>query len=103
MPSVPAKDVPLGQLSLSTGVLLRRLFHAVPEQSHEFRAGILGLAVKLVEELALPVRDLAVREEHPPQPGGLLGVDPALREDMVLDRLVEEVLEGWCHVLHPLV
>jgi hypothetical protein len=56
-----------------------------------------------MQELALLVFKLAVGEEHPPQPGGLLGVNPALRQDVVLDGPVEELLEGRVEVLHPLV
>ena len=75
-------------------MLLLRLFHALPEQQVELRANRPRLALEFVQELALLVVDLAVGEEHPPQPGGLLGVDSAARQDVVLDGLIEEPLEG---------
>ena len=64
-------------------------------------ADLPGLSLEFVEELALLVY-LAVGEEHPPQPGGFLGY-PAVRQDVVLDGLVKELLEGRREVLHPLV
>jgi hypothetical protein len=96
-------DKGLGRESSSAGTLLRRLFHALLEQHVKLLADLPGLALEFVQELALFVINLAVGEEHLPQPGGLLGVDPAVRQDVVLDGLVEELLEGRGAVLHPLV
>ena len=58
---------------LSTGVLLRWLLHALREQRVKLQADLLGLALEFVQELALLVVDLAVGEEHLPQPGRFLG------------------------------
>ena len=88
---------------LSAGVPLLRLLHALLEQRLELRADLLGLALEFVQEFALLVFDVAVSEEHLPQPGGLLGVDAAVRQDVVLDRLVEELLESRRAVLHSLI
>src|ERR1019366_3294429 len=88
---------------LSAGVLLRRLLHAFRHQRLELRADLLGLAIEFVQELALLVINLAIGKDHPTQPGGLFSVDQAAHEHVVLDRLVEELLEGRRQVLHPLV
>jgi hypothetical protein len=45
----------------------------------------------------------AIGEEHPPQPIGLLGVDSAARQNVILDGLVKELLERRRSVLHALV
>src|SRR5205823_14885437 len=88
---------------LSTGALLLLFLHALPEQHLELAADVLGFALEFVQKLALLVTNLAVGEEHPLQPGGLLGVDPAMCQDGLLNGLVEEMIEGGCEVLHPLV
>src|SRR5437660_745806 len=76
-----ARGEPGGESArLSTGVPLLRLLHALLEQHLELAADLPGLAPEFVQEFALLVPDLAVGEDHPPQPGGLLGVDPAVRQ-----------------------
>ena len=84
-------------------MLLLRLLHALLEQYLELTADLLGFALELVQELTLLVLNLAVGEKHAPQPGRLLGVDGALRQDVILDGLIEELLEGRRAVLHSLV
>jgi hypothetical protein len=84
-------------------MLLRRLFHAFREKHLELKADILGLAFEFMEELALLILDFAVGKEHLPEPGGFVGVNPAVRQNMILDGLVEELLEGRSHMLNPLV
>jgi hypothetical protein len=80
-------------------VLFRRLLHTFLEQRLELGTDLLGLAFEFVQELALVVVDLAVGKEHPAQSSGFLGVDPAMRQNVVFDGLGEEALEGWRHVL----
>src|SRR5712691_10397014 len=87
----------------STGTLLWRLFHTLAEQRLELVADLFGLAFEFVQELALFVINLAVVEKQPAQPGTFLHADPAIRQDVVLDRLVKELLEGRRAMLHPLV
>jgi hypothetical protein len=53
-------------------VLLRRPLHALLEQRLELGALLLGLALELMQELALFVVDLAVGEEQPIQKRGRL-------------------------------
>jgi hypothetical protein len=84
-------------------MLLLRLLHALSEQPLEFSADVLGLAFKFVEELALFVTNDAVGEEHAPQPGSVLAVDPSVRQDVILDGLVEKLLEGRRETLHAFV
>src|SRR5271165_964508 len=84
-------------------MLLRRLLHALLEEHFKLRTDLLCFAFEFVQEFAFFVDDLAIGEQHSPQPGGLLGVDPAVRQDMVLDGLIKELLEGGCHMLNPLV
>jgi len=83
--------------------LLWRLFHTLVEQGLELVADLFGFAFEFVQELPLFVINLAVREEHSSQPGTFLLVDPAIRQDVVLDRLVKELLEGRRAMLYALV
>src|ERR1043165_9903563 len=71
----------------ATGTLLWCLFHALRKQRLELTADLPGLALDFVQKPALLVVDFAVGEEHLPQPGGLIGVDVAIRQDVVLDGL----------------
>src|SRR5579859_1495176 len=69
---------------LSAGALLGRLIHALVEEPLELSADLRGLALEFAQKPAFFVVNRAVGEYHPPQPGGLLGVDPAARQDVVL-------------------
>src|ERR1041385_7326316 len=90
-------------VGLTAGVLLLGLRHALREKHFELAANLLGFALELVQELAFLVLDQAVSEKHASQPGGLLGVDPCARQDVVLDGLVIELVEGWREMLNPFV
>src|SRR5579871_6680638 len=81
------------ELMSSASVLFLWLLHSVGEQRPELVANLLGFALELMQQLALLVINFAIGKQQPPQPGGLLAVDPAVRQDMVLDGLVIEVLE----------
>src|SRR5205809_6060247 len=84
-------------------VLLRRLLHALLEQRLELRADLFGLALELAQEVALLIIDLALGEEEMPQPGRLPGANPAVRQDVVLDGLIEELLKAPRAILRPFV
>src|SRR5438552_3744212 len=84
-------------------MLLRGLLHALLAQDLELTADQPGLSLEFAQEGARLVLDRAVGEDHPPQPGGRLGVDPLAPQDVVLDGLVEESLEGRRAVLYALV
>jgi hypothetical protein len=84
-------------------MLLLRLLHAFRKQRFELVSDLLRFAFEFVEELALLVVDFAIVETHPPQPCGFFRVDPAVRQDVVFNSLVEELLESRRAVLDPLV
>ena len=85
------------------GMLGRRLLQTFLEKGLELRTDLPGLALEFVQKLALLVVNLSISEQHLPQPGGLLGVDFAVREDVAFDRLLKELLEPRRAALHALV
>src|SRR5207245_3223612 len=94
---------PFAPNPLPRSVLFLGLHHDLLEECLELRADVPGLALELTQELPLLILDLTVGEDHLPQPAGLPGADPAVGQDVILDGLIEEFLEGRRGVLHALV
>src|SRR5262249_33542085 len=90
-----AADPPRGDRAPRACLLL----HALLVQGVERRAGLLGRLLEPAQELLLVVVDLFVREEHLAQPAGLLGVDAAIGQHVLLDGLEEQPLEAGADLL----
>src|ERR1051325_1351287 len=81
---------------LAAGVLFVCQLHALLEEGLELGAGLLGLPLEFVQELSFLLLQRAIHKERMPQPIGFIRANPLASQQVILERLLEEMLEGRC-------